>query len=214
MSTLQLREVSLTVAGRALVGPLSFVVEPGTILTISGPSGVGKSSLLAFLCGALPGAFAGQGRVFLDELDITRSTPQARRMGILFQDDLLFPHLSVGGNLAFGLLAPGASRSERGRLIEEALASMDLTGFALRDPATLSGGQRARVSLLRVLLSQPRALLLDEPFSHLDRDARIGAREVVFAEVRRRQLPAILVTHDQADAEAARGPSLVLQPRG
>ena len=213
MSTLELRDVSLTVAGRALVGPLSCVVESGTILTISGPSSVGKSSLLAFLCGVLPSTFTGGGRVFLDESDITAWTPQARRMGILFQDDLLFPHLSVGANLAFGLRAPRVPRRERARLIEEALASMDLTGFSQRDPATLSGGQRARVSLLRVLLSQPRALLLDEPFSHLDPDARQGAREVVFAEVRRRRLPAILVTHDRADAEAAGGPSLELEPR-
>jgi len=213
MSALELRDVSLAVAGRPLVGPLSCAVEPGTILTISGPSGVGKSSLLAFLCGVLPRSFTRQGRVFLDGSDVSAWTPQARRMGILFQDDLLFPHLSVGGNLAFGLRAPLAPRRERTRLIEEALASMDLTGFRERDPATLSGGQRARVSLLRVLLSQPRALLLDEPFSHLDPDARQGAREVVFAEVRRRQLPAILVTHDRADAEAAGGPSLELEPR-
>lgn len=213
MSALELREVSLILAGRVLVGPLSRVVEAGTILTISGPSGVGKSSLLAFLCGVLPAAFTGHGRVLHGGLDITTATPQARQMGILFQDDLLFPHLSVGGNLAFGLRAPDASRSQRARLVEDALESVDLKGFAGRDPATLSGGQRARVSLLRVLLSQPRALLLDEPFSHLDPEARKGARDLTFAEVRRRRLPAILVTHDQADAEAALGPSLFLEPR-
>ncbi len=210
MSELQLEDVSLSIAGRHLLGPLSRTVAPGEILVLRGPSGVGKSSLLAWLCGVLPPGIQGHGRVLLGGEDLTPLAPHRRRIGILFQDDLLFPHLSVGGNLAFGLRAPGLSRTVRSALIEEALDEIGLSGFAARDPATLSGGQRARVALLRVLLSQPRALLLDEPFAHLDSHTRETVRRLVFAEVRRRRLPTVLVTHDYADAAAAGGCTLDL----
>ena len=146
----------------------------------------------------------------LGDDDITRLPPEARRLGILFQDDLLFPHLSVGGNLAFGLPRK-QSRKERAQLIADALDSFGLAGFASRDPATLSGGQRARVALLRTLLSQPRALLLDEPFAHLDPDTRDTVRMLVVDEVRRRALPTLLVTHDEEDARFAAGPIIKLR---
>ena len=131
---------------------------------------------------------------------------------MLFQDDLLFPHLTVAGNLAFALPASDASRAERQRLVAEALTAMDLTGFGPRDPATLSGGQRARVALARCLLSGPQALLLDEPFSRLDLDLRGQIRDLVFNHAKSRALPVILVTHDPADAQAAAGP--ILDPMG
>jgi len=116
----------------------------------------------------------------------------------------LFPHLSVGSNLAFGL-PPGLSKEQRRQRVETALVEAGLGGFALRDPATLSGGQRARVSLLRMLLSQPHALLLDEPFGRLDSRLRGQFREFVFTRARTNDLPVLMVTHDMADAEAARG---------
>jgi putative thiamine transport system ATP-binding protein len=138
--------------------------------------------------------------------------PEERRLGILFQDDLLFPHLSVGDNLAFGLRTQRARRAARRKAIAQALESVGLTGFEARDPATLSGGQRARVSLLRVLLSEPRGLLLDEPFGRLDPGTRVQTRRWVFDELRRRQLPTLLVTHDLDDVAAADGPSVLLIP--
>ena len=103
------------------------------------------------------------------------------------------------------------SRKERARLIADALDSFGLAGFASRDPATLSGGQRARVALLRTLLSQPRALLLDEPFAHLDPDTRDTVRMLVVDEVRRCALPTLLVTHDEEDARFAAGPIIKLR---
>jgi putative thiamine transport system ATP-binding protein len=130
--------------------------------------------------------------------------PEKRRVGLLFQDDLLFPHLSVAGNLGFGL-KPGPNRA---RIIEAALADAGLAGFGQRDPATLSGGQRARVSLLRVLLSEPEALLLDEPFSKLDPALRAQFRNFVFDSARQAGLAVLLVTHDFEDAKAAGGPIL------
>jgi putative thiamine transport system ATP-binding protein len=175
------------------------------VLTVMGPSGSGKSALLAAITGTLPPAFAMTGRILLDGHDITTRPTEARHVGILFQDELLFPHLSVGGNLAFGLPAAVKGRAERRARIEAALADVGLAGFADRDPATLSGGQRARVALMRMLLSEPRALLLDEAFSKLDADLRDQVRSLVFGIARDRDLPVLQVTHDAADAEAAGG---------
>ncbi len=204
MKGLALHHVSLSLASRPLIGPLDLAIAPGEVVTIMGPSGSGKSSLLAFLCGTLDSAFRSSGRIELDDIDITNLQPERRRLGILFQDDLLFPHLSVGGNLAFGLPS-GLSSRDRLAQIESALNEAGLAGFADRDPATLSGGQRARISLLRMLLSQPRALLLDEPFGRLDSALRQQFRALVFTRARANCLPVLMVTHDLADAQAARG---------
>ena len=134
-----------------------------------------------------------------------------RRAGILFQDDLLFPHLSVAGNLLFGIPAAVRSRAARRDLVEQALSEAGLSGYGERDPATLSGGQRARVALMRTLLSQPELLLLDEPFSKLDALLRADFRRFVFEHAQQLQLPTLMVTHDAADAQAAGGPVVVLE---
>ena len=189
-------------AGTPLVR-LSAHVPPGQVLTVMGPSGSGKSTLLAALIGALPAAFSLSGRVLLNDQDITTLPTAQRRIGILFQDDVLFPHLSVSQNLGFGL-RPGGSRVDRQARVEAALDRMGLSGFGPRDPASLSGGQRARVALARTLLAEPLALLLDEPFSKLDQALRAQVRDLVFAETH--NLPVILVTHDPEDAHAAGGP--------
>jgi putative thiamine transport system ATP-binding protein len=202
--------VCLSVADRLLLGPLSAVVQPGQCLTVMGPSGCGKSSLLAYLAGTLADAFTARGRVCIGTDDLAGRPPETRRLGILFQDDLLFPHLSVGGNLAFALPSAVRPMAERRRRIDQALADAGLEGFAPRDPATLSGGQRARVALMRTLLAQPRALLLDEPFSKLDAQLRADFRRFVFEHARARSLPTVLVTHDEADAQAAGGPVIHL----
>jgi len=202
MTGLSLRDVTLRVADKYLLGPLSLDVAPGAVATIMGPSGSGKSSLLAYLCGTLDPAFAASGQATLDGVALAGLAPEKRRIGILFQDDLLFPHLSVAGNLAFAIPATAPSRKSR---IEAALVEAELDGFGERDPATLSGGQRARVSLMRALLAEPRAILLDEPFSKLDAGLRGKMREFVFAHIRARQIPCLMVTHDEADAAAAGG---------
>ena len=190
---------------------LDVTVPPGQVLTIMGPSGSGKSTLLAALIGDLPPAFTQSGRVWLDGRDVTDLPVRARRIGILFQDDILFAHLSVAGNLLFGL-PPGGSRTERRARVDEALKAAGLSGFAERDPATLSGGQRARVALMRTLLAEPKALLLDEPFSRLDTGLRESIRRFTFARAIEAGLPVVLVTHDTEDARAAAGP--VLHPLG
>jgi len=180
-------------------------VEPGEVLTVMGPSGVGKSTLLSYIIGTLPGDFTALGEVWLDGRNITQLPSEARRVGILFQDDLLFPHMSVAENLAFGLSADVKGRAARAARVSEALSEIGMAGFETRDPATLSGGQKARVALMRMLLSEPCALLLDEPFSRLDAALRAQIRTLVFETAKRRKLPVVLVTHDVADAQAAGG---------
>ena len=210
MSTLALTGVGIAIGGRHLIRDLAARIAPGDCLTVMGPSGCGKSSLLAFISGTLDPAFAAQGSVALGERVLDGAPPERRRLGILFQDDMLFPHLSVGGNLAFALPAAIRGRDARRQRIDAALGDAGLEGYADRDPGTLSGGQRTRVALLRTLLAEPEALLLDEPFAKLDMALREDFRRLVFAHARSRGLPTILVTHDEADARAAGGKVLRL----
>ncbi len=200
--TLTVQVERLRIAGRTLIGPLALSVPPGTVHTLMGDSGSGKSSLLAAICGTAAPAVAFEGSIVLDGQHVERWTTRKRRIGILFQDDLLFAHMTVRENLLFAV--PAGPRPQREATVLQALRDLELPDFADADPATLSGGQRARVALVRALLAQPHALLLDEPFSRLDAALRERMREFVFATVRARNIPALLVTHDAADvADAA-----------
>ncbi|WP_378942921.1 ATP-binding cassette domain-containing protein [Paracoccus sp. R86501] len=191
-----------------LFAPLDLRVLPGQVGVVMGPSGVGKSTLLDAIGGHLAHDFTLDGEILLDGADLTGLGPQSRRIGVIFQDPVLFPHLSVGQNLSFGI--PRAIRNRRD-LVEQALSDAGMAGMADRDPATLSGGQMARVALMRGLLAQPRALLLDEPFSKLDAALRSDIRDFTFAHIAKAGIPALLVTHDPQDADAAHGPTLVLR---
>lgn len=182
---------------RVLLGPLRLSVAPGCVHTLMGPSGSGKSSLLAALCGTLPEGLHFDGVVHLNGRRIDTLPTPARRVGILFQDDLLFPHMTVSDNLLFAL--PSGPAGQRQAQVRQALTDLEMGAFAHADPATLSGGQRTRVALARALLAQPLALLLDEPFSRLDTALRERMRALVFGLVRARQIPALLVSHDLAD---------------
>lgn len=205
---LNLQEVAIKLHETELLR-VTAQVHPSQSLTLMGPSGSGKSSLLAFIGGFLDPVFNVSGTVSLDGTDITSKPAHERRTGILFQDPLLFPHMSVGENLLFAV-PQNVIRDERRSRCEIALDDAGLSGFFDRDPATLSGGQKARVALMRVLLSRPKALLLDEPFSKLDAGLRDQVRTFVFAEAARQNLPVLLVTHDEADAQAANGTTIRL----
>lgn len=207
---LNLEGVRISVGDRELIPLLDLAIPAGEAVTVMGPSGSGKSTLLAFISGTLDPAFTAHGRICFGGQDITAMRPENRRVGVLFQDDLLFPHLSVGGNLAFGLPSRIRGKARRRDMVEAALAGAGLAGFHDRDPATLSGGQRARATLLRTLLANPCALLLDEPFSKLDVALRADFRRFVFDHAAARNLPVLLVTHDETDAEAAGGRILTL----
>lgn len=200
-----LDQVSISLDGRVLVA-LTHRVAPGEVLTVMGPSGSGKSTLLAYVGGFLDRVFTASGKVTVGTIDLTALPPEDRHAGILFQDPLLFPHMSVGGNLLFAIPPAVKGRSERLAMAAAALDGVGLAGMVERDPDTLSGGQKARVALARALLSAPRMLLLDEPFSKLDAGLRQQMRELVFSKARAGGLPVLLVTHDEADAAAAGGP--------
>jgi putative thiamine transport system ATP-binding protein len=188
---------SLEVAGRRLVQGLHVAVAPGTVHTLMGASGCGKSSLLAAVCGIAPPAVRFDGTVLLDGERVDTLPTRRRGVAILFQDDLLFAHMTVRENLLFAV-APGP-QAAREQAVAQALDDLELPGLAHADPATLSGGQRSRVALVRALLARPRALLLDEPFARLDTALRERMRALVFATVRARGIPALLVTHDAQD---------------
>lgn len=193
-----LDQAAISLHGAFLIRPLSLAIEAGETVTLMGPSGAGKSSLLAFIAGDLPPPLCAQGRVSLNGRDLRPLPPEARRIGRLFQDDMLFPHLTVAENLLFGMTR--GPRKERLARMEEALAQASLEGFGPRAPHTLSGGQRTRVALFRALLASPDAMLLDEPFAKLDMDLRHAMRSFVFGHLRERRIPSLLVTHDISDA--------------
>ena len=211
---LVLENVCIALHGRVLVAGLSLAVNPGECVTVMGASGCGKSTLLGFISGSIDPVFAATGRVHVGLVDVTTLAVERRQIGIQFQDDLLFPHLSVAGNLAFAVPRHVTAKEERHLRIEAALREADLAGYGNRDPLTLSGGQRARVALMRTLLSEPRVLLLDEPFNKLDAQLRSDFRAFVFLHAAERGLPMLLVTHDPADARAAAGRVIELESGG
>lgn len=206
---------SLRSPGQVLIQNLAFKVPDGVIHTVMGASGSGKSSLLAAICGTLPLDLQFDGDIALDGQRLDGLPTEQRRIGILFQQDLLFAHMTVFENLLFAVPAtPGGSKiasffganntdSTRHDKVFQGLDDLEMAAFAQADPATLSGGQRARVALMRALLAEPRALLLDEPFSKLDTALRARMRKFVFELVGQRKLPVLLVTHDDADVADA-----------
>ncbi|EGP18858.1 ATP-binding cassette domain-containing protein [Halomonas sp. TD01] len=206
LQTLHIKQMSITLTGETLLA-MHRDIAPGEVLTVMGPSGSGKSTLLAYLAGFLSPAFQAQGELYLGDKRLDTLPAEQRGIGLLFQDPMLFPHLSVAGNCRLAL--PHRANDKR-QQVAQALNQVGLAGFENRDPATLSGGQQARVALMRLLLSQPRAVLLDEPFSKLDTALRQEMRTLVFGQLREAGLPTLLVTHDEADANAAGGPIIAL----
>jgi len=194
---LRITSVSILLGGKKLIRPFSLDIAAGETLTLMGASGAGKSTLLSFIAGDLDLPFTATGSVSLEGEALGALPPERRRIGRLFQDDLLFPHLTVGENLLFGM--PRGPRAERLAKVDAALAEAGLDGFGDRPPHTLSGGQRARVALMRALAAKPRAMLLDEPFNKLDAELRQAMRDFVFRHIAMRRIPCLMVTHDVAD---------------
>ena len=189
------KNVSLRLPESRLLTNVNFTVDKGDIVTLMGPSGCGKSTLFSWMIGALAGQFSCTGELWLNEQRIDMLPTAQRQIGILFQDALLFDQFSVGQNLLLALPATLKGNARR----NDALERSGLDGAFHQDPATLSGGQRARVALLRALLAQPKALLLDEPFSRLDVALRDNFRHWVFSEIRAMAIPVVQVTHDLQD---------------
>ena len=196
--SLVLIDFGITLSGRNLVAPFNLSIAAGEIVTLMGPSGCGKSSLLSAIAGTLQPPLAMVGDVLLNGLSLVGVAPERRRAGRLFQDDFLFPHMTVGENLLFGM--PRGERYSREAKMNAALLDIGLEGFEARGPHTLSGGQRQRVSLMRSLLAEPQVMLLDEPFNKLDNALRGDIRSSTFDLLKQRGTPTLLVTHDMADA--------------
>lgn len=199
MHSLKVVDLTLTLPnGTLLCESLSFDIASGSVLALMGPSGSGKSSVLSWMTGTLAPDIQAVGEVWLGDANVTLLPAERRGLGLMLQQDYLFPHMSVEQNLKFGLR--GGTRSERDSIVQSSLDHAGLSGMGKRSPTTLSGGQRSRVSLLRTLLSNPHALLLDEPFSRLDVALRSTIREFAWASAA--TLPILLVTHDMDDVPA------------
>ena len=187
-------------AGGFRVGPLDLEVPDGAYAVLLGPSGAGKSLVLEALAGV---RVAAAGRMVVDGDDVSRLAPERRRVGLVFQDGLLFPHLDVAGNVAYGLRgADAGGRRGRAGAVRELAASVGAEHLLKRRPDTLSGGERQRVALARALAARPRALLLDEPLSAVDAAAREDLQDMLRAVGRDRGLTVLHVTHDRAEAFA------------
>jgi ABC-type sugar transport system ATPase subunit len=200
LARVELRGVGKVYAGGIeALHPLDLTIEDGSLFVIVGPSGAGKSTLLRLIAGLEP---LTAGSVWVDGRRVDEMAPRARDLAMVFQTPVVYPYLSVFENLAFGLRARGAARSEVERVVSEIAAVLGLNELLERRPATLSGGQRQRVALGRALVRRPRILLLDEPFASLDAPLRTALRTELVELQRRLGTTMIHVTHDQAEALA------------
>ena len=198
MTILEVERLTKVFAGGVTaVDDVSFSLAEGEFVTLLGPSGCGKTTMLRLIAGfESPDA----GRILLGGRDVTDDPPHKRQVNTVFQDYALFPHMSVGENVGYGLRVAGARRAEIDRRVRDALATVDLLGKIEAAPAQLSGGQRQRVALARAIIRRPKVLLLDEPLSALD----VKLREAMQVELRhlhqKLRITFILVTHDQKEA--------------
>ena len=207
--------VRIRYAGKLVIDELSLSIKPGEVLALLGPSGSGKTSVLRVILGfvtpetgtvRLDGEVASQeGRLLV--------LPEERGLAVVFQDLALWPHLSVAGNLAFGLNSRGVPRSERNARIRSILGKVGLTGKEHSHPGELSGGERQRVAIARALVLEPRAVLLDEPLSNLDVGLKRELLSIFRALLKERQTTALYVTHDLREA-AALGDRIAVMEQG
>ncbi len=196
-ASLELDELRKSFGDVHAVDGVTLSLGADETLALLGPSGCGKSTLLRLVAGL---ERPDSGRLLLSGVDVTRTQPQQRGVGMVFQSYALFPHLNVAGNVAFGLVEAGVTGEARRQRVEELLELVGLTGLGARPVDKLSGGQQQRVALARALATEPRLLLLDEPLSDLDQALRQSLKEELRVILGRVGTSAIYVTHDQAEA--------------
>ncbi len=205
MSSLIVDRIDVSFAGNPVLVGASLSIERGEVVALLGPSGSGKSTLLRVIAGIIaPDA----GTVTVDGVDITSVPTHRRGVGMVFQDNQLFPHMTVAENVAFGLKVGGVAAAERRATAESWLDRVDLSGFARRSVGDLSGGEAKRVALARTLAVEPRVVLLDEPLTGLDRDLHDRLTADLATLLADLAVTAILVTHDPDEASAIAGRSL------
>jgi ABC-type Fe3+/spermidine/putrescine transport system ATPase subunit len=199
MSTVRLASITKHYGATVAVDEFDLDVADGEFVTLLGPSGCGKTTTLRMVAGLVEPT---GGRVWFDDQDVTFLPPRARNIGFVFQTPALFPHLSVADNVGFGLSVKGSKKAAIATRVQEMLAMVGLTGYGGRLPVQLSGGQQQRVALARVLATDPRVLLFDEPLSALDKNLRDTLKFSIRELQRRTAKTAIYVTHDQSEAFA------------
>jgi iron(III) transport system ATP-binding protein len=200
---IELDDVSCAYGEKVVLRSVSFAVESGKILALLGPSGCGKTTLLKLLAGLSSpssGVVSIQGAIVADAQHKINLPPEQRKLGMVFQDYALWPHLSVADNVGFPLDVRGWDRRDRRAQIDEALCLVGLSGFEDRRPSSLSGGQQQRVAIARAIVARPAVVLFDEPLSNLDPQLRGDLAEEISTLVREVGLTAIYVTHDQSEA--------------
>ena len=195
---LLIEHLSRSFAGRRVVDDVSLSVAPGQVTCLLGPSGCGKSTTLRMIAGV---EHADEGRVVIDGAEVASPhrhlPPEARSVGLMFQDFALFPHLTVAANVAFGLTADRATKARR---VDELLERVNLQGFGGKYPHELSGGEQQRVALARALAPRPKIMLMDEPFSGLDNRLRDGIRDTTLDILKEEGAAVVLVTHEPDEA--------------
>lgn len=209
-AALEVKRVRHTYAGAPALNDVSFTVPAGGVAALLGPSGCGKSTMLRVIAGLIQPA---HGSVWLGGKDLSTVPARERRIGMVFQSYALFPHMSVRENVAYGLSSLQLSRDERQARVTEMLALVQMSHLAERMPRELSGGQQQRVAVARALAMRPTAILLDEPFAALDRALRADLQAEFVAMQRALGITAILVTHDQEEAQAV-ADTLIVMNRG
>lgn len=195
---LDVRDVSIAFEGRPLLDRFGLHLDAGEVVALLGPSGSGKSTLLRIIAGLIT---PESGAVEIAGVDVTTLATHRRSVGMVFQDEQLFPHLSVADNVAFGLKMAGIPAADRDRRTDEMLALVGLQGFGERQIGRLSGGEAKRVALARSLAPSPKVLLLDEPLTGLDRELHDRLAVEVAAILRLARTTAVWVTHDAVEAD-------------
>jgi thiamine transport system ATP-binding protein len=206
---LELRDVTVRFGARTVVDGLSLCVARGEVIALLGPSGSGKSTVLRVVAGLLQ---PDRGEVLVAGRDVSATPAHRREVGMVFQDDQLFPHLDVAGNVAFGLRMRGMPRRPAAARVDEVLALVGLAGFGTRRVGRLSGGEAKRVALARSLAPAPAVLLLDEPLTGLDRELHDRLAVDLAALLRDTGTTAVLVTHDHDEAAAIADRVVRLRP--
>ncbi|MBL4927106.1 ABC transporter ATP-binding protein [Fuscibacter oryzae] len=195
---LEIRNLTRSFAGRAVVDDVSLTVAAGQVTCLLGPSGCGKSTTLRMIAGV---ETPDSGQIVIDGAPVFANglalPPERRGVGLMFQDFALFPHLTVADNIAFGLTA---AREAKARRVDELLERVNLTGFGPKHPHQLSGGEQQRVALARALAPRPRVMLMDEPFSGLDNRLRDGIRDATLEVLKDEGAAVLLVTHEPDEA--------------
>ncbi|WP_239374172.1 ABC transporter ATP-binding protein [Snodgrassella gandavensis] len=193
------QQINKKFADKVVAADLNLQVADGELVAVLGESGSGKSTLLNIAAGLVK---PDGGKILLNDTDITFLPPEQRRIGLMFQDYALLPHLNVWQNVAFGLRMHGVSKSRARQQAQQLLTEVELAEAATQPVGVLSGGERQRVALARALILQPQALLLDEPFSALDTTLRTSLQQLTLRLLRQQKCPAVLVTHSPQEAFA------------